>query len=275
MSVLIRLSDVKQYSGMLVPSIQQAYGNGYFTITSTTSTISSLPPSSLLIPSYAAGYACEGINPKCVSAGTYYCMPMSAVVGTTAYAAFPKEKKIRLTIYEDLNGKANFEYFYLKYNGSNRASQTMSSVSNSWTSDNIYVTLNPNDTQYTIQANFGGMNASRRLHYSDNVCSPGSWKYIGKYSGVNFNPGIDGGTANSSVSAITYLGGKTYLSAIEYLTRLKHVCIAIGYSGTPSASNAKTSNSGKTIYWAYSTASTCNGHCSCDCNYCNDCTYTY
>jgi hypothetical protein len=277
MPKVITIKDVKTYSGMLVPSIMQSYNQGFFTITSTTNTVTASPNTALVVPSYATRYACEGINPKCVCGSTtdYYAMPMSAVQSSTVYAAFPNQKKIRLTIYEDIGGSANFEYFYLKYNGSNRASQTMSSVSNSWTSDSIYVTLNPSDTKYSLQANFGGMNISRRLHYSDNVCSPGSWKYVGKYNGVNFNPGIDGGTAYYPVSAITYYGGKTFLSTIEYLTRLKHVCIGVGYSSAPSTAIAQTSNSGKTLAWYYNYASTCAGNCSCDCNYCNNCAYTY
>ena len=223
-----------------------------------------------VVPAYAVTYyraLLEGLFSGGLSTYSYQNVAWSAKVGTQVYSVFPYKKYIRLRVYENVTGGANFEYFYLKYNGSIRASQTWSKITDSWTGT-LETTLNKTDTKYALLANFGGMNTSRRLYYSDNVVSPGTWVYIGQYNYVSAQPGIDFAVKTYVSSGVTrcHSGvGLTYndlMNCSEYLYRLHDISVGIGYSSAPSTTYA---SKGITVpTWGYNNV--CAYSCSCDCD---------
>lgn len=219
---------------------------------------------------------CYGINPRCLSGGLYSnsCIPMSADSGSYTYAAIPYYKSVEIRVYEDLTGSANFEYLYFRYNGTDYTGLTWSSISGSWTGQlgmNLQSISAYTEHEFVIHC--GGMNTSRRIHYSDNVVSPGAWTYIGKYSSLDIQPGINVANKSWIVSGVTrqypfegdpgYKTGYT-MNFVEYFHRLRSVAIAVGYSSTPSSSNASSSTYAPT----YSYSSVCSRYsCTCDCDY--------
>ena len=231
-----------------------------------------------VIPAYAVTsyrYLLEGLFSGGLSTYSYQNVAWSAQVGSQVYSVFPYKKNSRLRVYEDLTGSVNFEYFYLRYNGSNRASKTWSSISKSWTGmleTNLYKT----DTQYSLSMYFGGMNSSRRIYYSDNIVSPGAWIYIGAYTYVNASPGIDFAAKTFISSGVTrcFSGyGVTYndlMNCSEYLYRLHDISIGVGYSSAPSTTYASRGTTVPT--WSYKNV--CIYSCSCDCDYTTCSVYT-
>lgn len=233
---------------------------------------------SRVIPSHMASslsYPCWGINPKCVSASTYYAMPMSADSGNYTYAAFPFEKVISLIIYEDIGGGANFDYFYIQdYKPSTTTtidSKTWSKIHNSWNGSLLCDLL----TGYTGNLNlkFGGMNAKRRIYYSDNVVSPGTWTYIGAYNGVNSRPGIEFCAKTAISNGVTYAPdpyeasySTRAMNTIEYLYRLRQIVIGVGFSSTPGKTAASASYKETWYYKGVCSSDTCScdANCSCD-----------
>ena len=218
---------------------------------------------------------CFGINTRCLSGGaySYACIPLSADSGTYTYSALPYQKEYYIKIYEEIGGSCNFEYFYFRYKGTNIIGKTWSSISNSWTGT---ITMNLNSISANTDGVFvihcGGMNTARRVHYSDNVVSPGAWTYIGKYSSLDIQPGINVAYKSYIASGVTrqFPPGsdsiKTgyYMNFAEYAYRLTNVAIGIGFASSPSASNAASSSYYPTFYYMQ----TCSRYsCSCDCDF--------
>ena len=184
-----------------------------------------------VVPAYAVTYyraLLEGLFSGGLSTYSYQNVAWSAKVGSQIYSVFPYKKYIRLRLYEDVSlGAAQFEYFYLIYNGSNRASKTWSKINESWTGT-IETTLNKTDTKYSLQTNFGGMNTSRRIYYSDNVVSPGTWFYIGQYNYVKASPGIDFAAKTYVASGVTRCDSGVGLTYNSLMTCSEYVfCVYI------------------------------------------------
>lgn len=282
---VIRARDVLSYTGGMLLPIQVYQLNRYTLVNSgwTTGYIGFEPAplgmlivsgASRVIPSYMASslaYPCWGINPKCVSASTYYAMPMSADVGSYTYAAFPYQKLIDLTIYEDLTGSVNFEYFYIQDYKTTKTttidSYTWSSISGSW-NGRLWCELLTGYTG-TLNLKFGGMNSKRRIYYSDNVVSPGTWSYLGAYNGVNGRPGIEFCKKTAIASGVTYAPdpyqasySTRAMNTIEYLYRLRQIVIGVGYSSTPGKAAASASYQENWHYTSVCSRDTC----GCDCN---------
>lgn len=219
---------------------------------------------------------CFGINTMCMCGGTYSfaCMPLSADSGSYTYSALPYMKAYEIKIYEDIGGSCNFEYFYFRHNGTDIKGLTWSSISGSWTG---LLEMNfAGMSAYTEDAfviHCGGMNTSRRVHYSDNVVSPGAWTYVGKYSGLDIMPGVNVAYKSFIASGVTrqypYAGSSgtkanQWMNFAEYAYRLNSVAIAVGYSSTPSSSNAAS----RTYYPTYYYRSVCSKYsCNCNCDY--------
>ena len=214
---------------------------------------------------------------------SYQNVAWSAKVGSYVYSVFPNRKKIRLKVYEDMVGSANFEYFYLEHNGTRFVSKTWSSISDHWAGE-LSVPLNKTYTKI-LTMTFGGMNSKRHIYYSDNIVSPGSWVYLGKYNGVSStSPGngfADKIWVYSGVTRQTYGIGSTSketaqyaMSCIEYLYRLNDISIGVAYGSTPSTSISSSGSYKPT--WEY--PSMCVYTCSCDCDICScdsdTCMYT-
>ena len=84
---------------------------------------------------------------------SYQIVTCSAKVESYVYSVFPIRKNIRLRVYEDMGGSANFEYFYLKHNGTARASKTWPSITGSWTGI-LSTALVKTDKEYALQTHF-------------------------------------------------------------------------------------------------------------------------
>lgn len=283
---VIRPIDLVKYAGgMLLPnqinrlnsSSTTGYASGWTTgLTSEHYIFGSYVPVgwNKPIPSYAAydmGKVCYGLNSLALNGATYSCIPMSADSGNYTYATIPYYKYVQIKVYEDIGGSCNFEYFYFRYNGTDKVGKTWSSISGSWTGT-LGMNFNAVSglTNYGFCIHCGGMNTSRRVHYSDNVISPGTWIYVGKYSGLDIYPGDNVGAKTFIYSGVTryneFYG--TYanygMNFAEYFHRVKSIAIAIGYSSTPSKSNASSGTYDPT--WNYS--SNCTRYsCTCNCNY--------
>ena len=208
---------------------------------------------------------------------SYQNVAWSAKVDSYVYSVFPIRKNIRLRVYEDMAGTANFEYFYLEYDGTSFVSKTWSHIKDSWVGE-LSVPLYKTYTEKVLTMTFGGMNTKRHIYYSDNIVSPGSWVYLGKYNGVrSTSPGngfADKIWVYSGVTRQKYGTGTGFpdtaqypMSCIEYLYRLKDISIGVAYSSTPSSSKASSGNYNST--WEY--PRTCAYSCSCDCNYVCSC----
>ena len=226
------------------------------------------------IPSWAAynvSHVCYGLNNLALNGSTYQCIPMSADSGNYTYSTIPYYKSIQVKVYEDLTGSCNFEYFYFRYNGTDKAGQTWSSISGSWTGAVGMSFENVSGlTNYGFCIHCGGMNTSRRMHYSDNVISPGTWIYVGKYSGADIYPGDNVGAQTFVYSGVTrynelYGRYSNYaMSFAEYFHKVRSIAIGIGYSNTPSTSYA--SSGTYTPSWNYKSTCTRNS-CTCNCDY--------
>lgn len=218
---------------------------------------------------------CFGINPMCLSGGaySYACIPLSADSGTYTYSALPRQKEYRLTVYEDIGGSCNFEYFYFRYKGTDIIGKTWSSIDKSWTG---LITMNLNNISANTEGAFtihcGGMNTARRVHYSDNVVSPGAWTYVGKYSGLDIQPGINAAYKSFIASGVTrqqYRGSSSiiynqWMNFTEYAYRLTNVAIGVGYSSAPAVGNAASAGYYPIFYYM----STCSRYsCTCNCDY--------
>lgn len=226
------------------------------------------------IPSYAAynvSTVCYGLNSLALNGATYTCIPMSADSGYYTYATIPYRKDIQIKVYEDLTGSCNFEYLYFRYNGTDKVGKTWSSISGSWTGTlGMRYDAVSGLTEKGFCIHCGGMNTSRRMHYSDNVISPGNWIYVGKYSGADIYPGDNVGAKTFVYSGVTryneFYG--TYanyaMSFAEYFHKVKSIAIGVGYSNTPS--NSYASSGAYTPSWSYMSTCTRNS-CTCNCDY--------
>lgn len=255
-----------EYTGVYPYSVYY-YPKGYFKV----------------IPAYAITYY-NGLLSGLFSGGlptySYQNVAWSAKVGTQVYSVFPNRKFIRLRVYEEIGGTANFEYFYLMDGTTTTlASKTWSGINGSWTGT-LETTLNKLYTSNVLYMKFGGMNTTRRIHYSDNVISPGAWIYLGQYNGVNSSPGNGFASKTWIYSGVTRLkyGNGSFddstalfsMNTMEYIYRLNDISVGVAYSSSPTASLAA-SGSYKPS-WTY--PNVCDYSYSCSCDVDNECVYT-
>lgn len=208
---------------------------------------------------------------------TQQCVPVSATTNNVAYNIFPYAKYVNFTVWESIAGPANFEYFRIQAGTTGgsyytTASLTWPSVSSS-SSKGIELPLGNTYTTsgYLFTVYFGGMNTSRLMYYSDDVCSPGVWKRVGDYQNARFGPADYFGSENTCVTTDKlYDYTPRVLTYKEYCYRVNHICVYVRNN----KDGAPTNTPGTTDGYYYYSGSTCSSYCSSDCS--SDCSsYTY
>lgn len=300
----VRVYDVQHYcKGALTPYQVYRLKDNYATTATTASTSSmgnhgtSYPIALTKNMNYTLKIPIRGHESG--TSASYEVMDMYVSDGqaaTTPYHyTFPYKKYIVFNVWESISGKANWTYFRCYHYSTGgtytqTASQTWSSVDGSSLSNKIVLDLYSGKTlSGTFAVEGGGMNTGRYVYYSDNVSCPGSWKSLGDITGFKFNPGLPWSTGtnptlNGSVSGVldyntlAYGGvGRRYMYYQEYAHRLKHISVYVRNKadGAPT-NNALTSNSGMTVYWYYTTYSSCSSNCNnCSSNCINMCSSDY
>ena len=184
------------------------------------------------------------------SGSTKDCVPTSATAGNYAYNIFPTKKKINFTVRESIGGAANFKYFRVQvYTTSSKSYNTIDSLTWNKIDGSSSGTLTiPLSSSYSTSGNsfavqFGGMNTARELYYSDNVCSPGVWKKVGKYSGAQFGP-ADTFSSEETLVTTDKLDAVRYLTYKEYCYRVNHISVFVRNTadGAPGSKDPKPGN---------------------------------
>ena len=168
------------------------------------------------------------------SGSTKDCVPTSATAGNYAYNIFPYSKQLKITIRESISGYINFEYFRIKvYSFANKTYTKVAELTWPKINDPVDTTLDiPLGTNYSTSGygfgvQFGGMNTSRELYYSDDVCSPGVWKHVGKYTNIQFVPSSEFGSGGTCAVTTDMFDSVRLLSYREYCYRVNHISVYV------------------------------------------------
>lgn len=288
---LLKISDIlNRMPGLLVPAdIKKLYDGTYSTSETNTYDGSSYSENyyegkykDILVPArYAAKFAPACFRYDCgdPANNSTECLEMSgATSGITLYNRWPYKKEINVTVWESLTGPANFKFFKIRAGTTantytEMGSLTWSEINNSSTkqiSINVGTSHSTSASLFTVY--MGGMTGSRPMYYSDNVCSPGVWKFVVDAQQANFDPA---GTFPSSAIMVTtdkfdFDGKVRVLSFREYVYRLNHISV---YVRARSAQGAPTNKPGSAKgQWVYNGAVCTADSCDCDCDgYDNTC----
>lgn len=281
---LLKISDIlNKMPGLLVPAdIKKLYDGTYSTSETNTYDGSSYSENyyegkykDMLVPArYAAKFAPACFRSDCgdPANNSTECLEMSgATSGITLYNRWPYKKEINFTVWESLNGPANFKFFKIRAGTTANTYTEMGSLT--WKeingSDTRQISINVGTSHSTSASLFtvymGGMTGSRPMYYSDNVCSPGVWKYVADAQQANFDPA--GKFPSSAIMVTTdnfdFDGKVRVLSFREYVYRLNHISVYVRANKNQGApTNKPGSAQGKWVYNGMCTADSC----GCDSN---------
>ena len=287
---LLKISDIlNKMPGLLVPADIKKLYDGTYTVSGTSvydgssyypQNYYNSPYKDMLVPArYAEKFAPACFRYDCgdPSNNSTECLEMSgATSGVYLYNRWPYQKKINFTVWESLTGTANFKFFKIRVGTTANtytdvASLTWDKIDGSSTKQ-ISISVG---TSYSTSASLftvymGGMTGSRPMYYSDNVCSPGVWKYVADAQQASFDPA---GTFPSSAVMVTTDrfefndSGQIMvrlLSFREYVYRLNHISVYVRANKGQGAPTTKPgSTKGK---WMYVGAVCTADSCDCDCD---------